>query len=240
MKSLGFTLVEVLVGCVLFMFMGVMLMTSLRSSIHAKEVLEEISGRDQLVRQALSRMAREISMAYLSKHMSPSDPAYVTQFKGKKDQLFFSAFGNVVRQKDAKQGDQQVIGYYLSSDKEGHKSLIRRVRPNLSLDVEKGGVAQVLCPHVTKLEFSYFDNQMNKWQESWIADPTSMPNEQRNLLPGIQIEGQKDAKIQQPLAKQWRLPEFVKISLTADMGQGNEMTWVTETQIPVQTPLDLY
>ena len=49
---------------------------------------------------------------------------------------------------------------------------MRSYHANLNLDVEKGGVAQVLCPNVTKLEFSYYDSRYKKWEESWVADPT--------------------------------------------------------------------
>ena len=103
----------------------------------------------------MSRMSREISMAYLSKHVFLADPIVVTQFKGYKDRLYFSAFGHSVHQKDAIESDEQVLGFYLATDKNGHKSLMRRMHPNLNLDVEKGGRAQVLCPNVIKLAFSY-------------------------------------------------------------------------------------
>src|SRR5688572_5772506 len=112
----GFSLIEVMVATVLMGMMGALLMVSINSSVNAKEAVEEISGRYHLVRQAMSRMAREISMAYLSKNINITEPAFVTQFKGNKDSLYFSAFGNVVRQKDSKQSDQQVIGFYLGTD----------------------------------------------------------------------------------------------------------------------------
>ena len=109
----GFTLIEVMVATVLLGMMGVLLMYSLNSSITAKDTVDEISLRYQMVRQALARMSREISMAYLSKNIALSEPSFVTQqFKGSQHRLFFSAFGNIVHQRDAKQSDQQVIGYY--------------------------------------------------------------------------------------------------------------------------------
>lgn len=224
----GFSLIEIMVAMVLMGMMGALLMTSINSSVAAKDKVEEISERNQMVRQALIRMSREISMAYLSKHVNLIDPAYITQFKGKKDTLYFSAFGNVVRQKDAKQSDQQVLGYYLDDDKDGKKVLMRKFHPNLNLDVEKGGRAQVLCPGVSKLEFSYYDEDLNKWDEEWIADPSG-------LVAMGTLGGQEDRG---PSQKQWSLPSFVKISLTADMGDGVEMVWVSQTQIPLKDPID--
>ncbi|HXW53938.1 MAG TPA: type II secretion system protein GspJ [Myxococcota bacterium] len=237
---LGFTLIEIMVASLLLGFMGILLTASIRSSIKAKDTLEDISSRDQMVRQAMSRMAREISMAYLSKHFNHGDPAYLTQFKGHKDRLFFSAFGHVVHQRDAKQSDQQVLGFYLAPDKNGQQALMRRMRANLNLDVEKGGVAQVLCPHVTKLEFAYFDEEMNKWEESWSVDSRTLSGEGQNLAQEKKPTEGQEAKPKVPAGKRSRLPSYVKISLTANMGEGSEMTWITETEIPIQMPLDLY
>lgn len=231
----GFSLIEIMVAVLLMGMMGVLLMTSLNSSLKAKDRVEEISGRYQVVRQAMSRMAREISMAYLSKHINLAEPAFVTQFKGKGDSLFFSAFGNVVRQKDAKQSDQQVLGFYLAMDKSGQQSLMRRYQPNLNLDVEKGGRAQVLCPNVRKLVFSYYDDRFDKWDESWLADPLLM------AASGQVVPQEKgEEKSARALPKPWRLPKYVKISMTVEMFEGVEMTWITETEIPIQEPLDLH
>jgi general secretion pathway protein J len=240
-RLLGFTLIEVMVATFLMALMGMLLMTSINSSISAKDAVEETSGRYQLVRQAMSRMAREIAMAYLSKNINHSDAAYVTQFKGKKESLYFSAFGNVVYQKDAKQSDQQVLGFYLATDKNGQQSLMRRMQPNLNRDVEKGGVAQVLCPNVTKLEFSYFDGRLEKWEETWVADPVILTAQGQidTEAPWLRKNKKEENEQRKPILKSWRLPSFVKILMTAEMGKGSEMTWVTETEILIQDPLDL-
>ncbi len=233
----GFTLIEVMVATVLMGMMGALLMASINSSLKAKDTVEEISGRYQMVRQALARMSREISMAYLSKHVALGEPAFMTQFKGKRDRLFFSAFGNVVHQRDVKQSDQQVLGFYLATDKQGRQSLMRRVHPNLNLDVEKGGTSQVLCPNVTKLEFAYYDNRFKKWEESWLADPSYFAQGTEEQDKDEQAKA--TANFGDATPKPWRLPAFVKITMTVDMQEGDQMTWVTETEIPLQEPLDL-
>lgn len=234
----GFTLIEIMVATVLMAMMGFLLMASLNTSVRAKDNVEHVSQRFQEVRQAMSRMSRELSMAYLSKHFNSSDPAFVTQFKGSKDRVYFSAFGYNTHQKDSPESDQQVLAFYLATDKNGQQSLMRRVHPNLNLDVEKEGRAQVLCPNVSKLEFSYYDSKTEKWEESWLADPLN----QSAATQVVQHQDSKkknkeDAKASAP--KPWRLPSFVRISMTADMGEGDEMTWVSETEIVVQEPLDL-
>ncbi len=232
----GFTLIEIMVATVLMGMMGLLLMQSINSSVRAKDSVEHISQRFHEVRQAMSRMSREISMAYLSKHMNLNETAFVTQFKGEKNKLFFSAFGHVVRQKDAKESDQQVLGFYLATDKNGQKSLMRRIFPHLNLDVTKGGHSQILCPNVSKLEFLYFDSRFEKWQESWSSDPAAMVILGQN---SGNVEKGKNGEEPDNTPKPWQLPGFVKISMTVDMGDGTTMTWLSETEIPVQDPLEL-
>jgi general secretion pathway protein J len=230
----GSSLIEVVVATALLAMLGVMLVTSINSSIRAKDMVSGISGRYQLAENAISRMAREISMAYLSKNIYTQEPAFITQFKGKSDSLFFSAFGNVVRQKDAKQSDEQVLGYYLAPNEHGQLSLMRRHKANLNLDVEKGGKALVLCPDVTKLTFSYYDDRFDRWEESWWADPLTLA-----VHDGHQKK-EKDEKLNKAsLPKPWRLPRLVKIELTVRMTDNTTKTWVSETEIPMREPLDL-
>lgn len=232
----GFSLIEVMVATLLMGLMSVLIMTSMNTSMRAKDDVEHLSLRFQEARQALARMSREISMAYLSKHTSASEPSYITQFKGKKHSLFFSAFGHVVHQKDAKQSDEQVLGFYLAPDKDGHQRLMRRVHPNLNVDVEKGGRSQVLCPNVTALEFSYYDSRLQKWEDSWTADPSApLGLMEQAPRPGEDKEKEKKDNVPKP----WRLPSLVKITLTVMMEEGHELKWVSETEIPVQDPIDL-
>ncbi|MCA9507323.1 MAG: prepilin-type N-terminal cleavage/methylation domain-containing protein [Myxococcales bacterium] len=229
----GFTLIEIMVATVLMAMMGLLLMTSLNTSVQAKDNVEHISQRYQEVRQALSRMSHEISAAYLSKNINLTEPAYLTQFKGEKNKLFFSAFGHVVTQKDAKESDQQVLGFYLATDKNGKKSLMRRNNSHLNLDVTRGGRSQILCPNVSELEFSYYDSRFKKWQDSWVSDPSSM------LLLGQNSGTKQNSNEQNDSLKPWQLPAFVKISMTVEMSEGNLIKWIMQTEIPVQDPLEL-
>lgn len=240
-KYQGFTLIEIMVSTVLIGMMGVLMMTSINSSVRAKDKVEEISQRFHEVRQAMSRMSREISMAYLSKHVNINEPAFITQFKGDKDRIFFSAFGHVVSKRDAKESDQQVLGFYLAKDKNGQNSLMRRMHPRLNMDVTKDGKAQILCPNVSKLEFGYYDSRYEKWQESWESDPSSMILLGQNSGQFQQAQSGKsqEEKGNEIANKPWQLPGFVKIAMTVDMGDGKEMTWYSETEIVVKDPLEL-
>jgi general secretion pathway protein J len=229
----GFTLIELMISAVLVAMMGVLIMASIHSSVVSKDSAEKLSQRFQEGNQAIARMSREISMAYLSKNFNSTDPSYLTQFKGKKDSLFFSAFGHVVHQKDAKESDEQVLGYYLAPDKQGNQALMRRMHPDLNTDVEHGGRSQVLCPNVTKLEFSYYDNNLDQWLDTWLADPTMQPNT-GNIRAAPKGEGKTN-----DATKSWRLPSIVKITMTVLLEENREMTWMSMAEIAMQDPLDL-
>lgn len=224
-KLYAFSLIEIMIASLLLAMMGVIIMTSMNSSLKAKDNIELTSKNFHLARQAVNRMGKEISMAYLSKNLNPTDPSYITQFKGYKDKLYFSAFGNVVRQKGAKESDQQVLGYFMANDKNNQQSLMRAYQPNLNNDVEKINTYQVLCPNIKKIEFSYFDNRTEKWDESWLSDAKS-------LQTGANMNSMMSNKI-------LVLPSKVKISLTTEISSGNEMVFITEVEIPMTTPLDL-
>lgn len=224
----GFTLIEVLIATLLMMMMGSILLTSLTTSANAKDEVEKISLRYQMIRKALTRMSREIGLAYMSKHINKSDPVFYTQFHGYNDRLYFSAFGNNQKKRDEVVSDEQVLGFFLGTDKEGKKSLMRKSADNLNTDVEKGGRVQLLLPDVSSIAFSYYNQRLEKWEERWFADPVHKPED-------LEEKGQaKNEELQS-----WKLPAFVKVKITAPLKAGEEITWQTEAELLMQTPLDL-
>lgn len=229
----GFSLIEIMVATFLMAMLGLLMMNSLRSSVNAKESIEGIATRYHLARLAMSRMSKEISMAYLSRNIDPIDPVFVTQFVGTKNSLYFSAFGNVVTQKDAVQSEQQVLGFFLQDDKNGGTSLMRSHHPNLNLDVTKDGRAEVLCSKVTKLEFQYYDDKFQRWDSQWTSDPKEVGKNSNVNEEAMQTARRADGH------KLLRLPAMVKIVLTVKMSDSEEMTWTSATKIPMQQPMNL-
>jgi hypothetical protein len=190
---------------------GMLLLTSLSSSLDAKEAVEKTSGRYHLVRTAVSRMVDEISMAFVSTHRSQVEVKAETGFKGEREKVAFTAFGYVPRVQDAKQSDQREITYSLGEDaKTGTRALIRREQPGLDDDFEEGGRELTLLPGVTTFELSYWDKQSEEWKEAWDYE---------------------DATYGQ------RLPERVKIKLVVTMDDGQEQTFVTQSRIFLPAPL---
>lgn len=209
----GFTLMEALIACTLLAVIGIAMATSLSSSINAKEIVEETSGRFHVVRQAMSRMVDEISMAYLSPHTRAPERRVETGFRGERTELHFTAYGNVARVEDAKQADTRELSYFLGRDERtGEEALIRRVQPNPDDDFEEGGREQTLLPGVVSLEFEYFDRNTEEWLDKWDFEAADTAG---------------------------RLPERVRITFTTKMASEEEQTFTTQTKIWLTQPMAL-
>jgi len=210
-EPLGFALMEILIATALMAIMGTLMVTTISSSIDAKEEVEKVSDRYHVVRQAMSRMTQELSMAYLSAHRNSFELKVNTQFKGESDQINFVAFGRPVFRANAKNSDQQEIGYTLDyDDRSGGQAIFRRSQANPDLESEEGGRIQTLCPGVSELTFEYWDSVSTDWKEAWDTEETGTIG---------------------------RLPERIKIKFTADMGDGIEQTFLTQTKLRMIQPI---
>ena len=213
MMRRGFSMLEILIAAGLMGIMGALMVTSLSSSMDVKEAVEETSDQYHLIRQSMSRMVREISLAYLSAHRNALEPKVDIQFRGESSQLDFVAVGHVVRKMNAKQSDQQEIAYFLGEDeRSGKQALMRRQQSNPDLEVEEGGRVQTLCPRVTDLIFSYWDSVTEDWKEEWDTEESATLN---------------------------RLPDRVRIEMKILMEDGTEQLFMTQSKILMTKPLRL-
>ncbi len=209
----GFSLIEIIIAATLLAIMGGLLLTSLSSSLDAKERVETISNRYHLVRSAMSRMCDEISMAYVAGqgHVALTEPRTKTGFLGERDSLKFTGFGYVPRREDEKKSDQRQLAFYLDTDPRTQtQSLFRREQANIDDDFEEGGRPLVLLPDVRDLSFEYWDAAHEEWKDKWD-------------FTAPEADG--------------KLPQRVRIKLTAVMEDGREQTFVTQTKLWLLTPL---
>ena len=161
----------------------------------------------------MSRMVREISMAYLSTHRNALEPKVNVQFRGEADKLDFVSLGHVVRRANSKQSDQQEITYLLDvDDRTGKQALMRRYQPNPDLEFDEGGKTQTLCPNVTELIFSFWDKVTEDWKEQWDTEESATLN---------------------------RLPMRVRIEMKVLMEDGTEQLFMSQSRIGMTQPLRL-
>jgi general secretion pathway protein J len=217
-RQSGFTMLEVLVSIAIVAGMMTLLWGSFSLTANSKRRVEEIEDRYHQLRLAMGRMAREISMAYLSKNDQAGKLKPRTLMTGQRnasvDDLLFSSLAHMRLQENAKECDQSLIRYYSAPDPDDRSvtNLMRRESRRLGTEHPgEDGPAYIMLEDVEALHFEYFDEQNNEWRETW--DTTSM-------------DGQPD-----------RLPSKVRISLTMRDEAGEEITFQTATRVHMLDPL---
>jgi general secretion pathway protein J len=219
-KARGFTLIEIMVAVSIVAIVTTLTWGAFKNTFNTKSQIEAQATRYRTVRLALERMAREISMAYVSQNEDTSQAERRTRFYGKRhsdiDELMFSYFGHQRLYQDANECDTALVYYYSARDKEDSRktNLMRRETRRLSnykID-EQAGEADVVCDDVVKLQLSYWDARDKIWREEWIT---------------TSADGQPD-----------RLPSKVKITLTVRDERGKEVPFQTEARLAMSVPLN--
>ena len=213
MRARGFTLVEVLIAVGITASMAVMTIGSLRSLDNASEAARLQDERFAGARVALTRLTRELSMAFLSDNFDTKryrDPP--TLFVGRDDELLFTTMAHVRLYRDAKESDQSVVAYTLDSDPEhpGERALFRREKPRLDDEPDRGGRTDLVADHVTSLRLEYWDSRRKDWVREWTTRTSEHAKE---------------------------LPPRVRISLEMALADGRTEKFVTEARIELRKPL---
>ena len=213
----GFSLIEVLVSVVILTFMGMLMYESLRQASDAKEEIEASTDRVQAVRVAMQKMARDLSMAFLSKHKDPTmadKPR--TLFKGDREKVAFTSLSHTRLVRDSKESDQCEITYWVKGGARIRgNGIFRRESRRIDEKPLRGGPTMMLLDEVVKLSFRFWEGKDctdDCWKDRW--DTT-------------QLDGQPD-----------RLPSRVMIKLTTKDEWGREEKWETQAILQMQDPFN--
>ncbi len=215
----GFTVMEVLLAAAIVVTITTLLWGAFAQTFRIKRNTEEVQDRYHTVQLALERMARDIGLAYLSLNEMPSaidKHTYFVSTSGMEPRLDFSAMAHQHLYRDAREGDTGIVSYYLGRDPEDRRrmQLWRRESRRLVTmpDLPRtAGEAFIICPDVTGLHFSFFDQRTQEWRDDWN---TTSADGQPNRLP-------------------WR----VRIELTFQDG-GRPVTFSTDARIHLDEPID--
>lgn len=184
----GFTLLEVTIAVAVTAMMGVMVMGTFRQVDRAQEITQEQGDRYGGARLALSRMARELSMAFVSDQYDKSRiRERPTAFIGKEDSLLFTSFSHVRLARDARESDQEAIEYTLESDPDGagEQALFRRSKARIDEEIDREGRKDVAARWITSFHLQYWDPKKNDWVREWSTRSIDHPN---NLPARVRIE----------------------------------------------------
>ena len=118
----GFTLIELMVAVSIVAMISTLVWSTIRQTSLTKQTVEAQALRYRTVRLALDRMARELSMAFVSQNEDTSQPEKRTRFvgkiNGKMHNLTFSYFGHQRLYEDAPEADTAVVSYFTEIDKQ--------------------------------------------------------------------------------------------------------------------------
>ncbi|MFO7564664.1 MAG: type II secretion system protein GspJ [Enhygromyxa sp.] len=217
------TMIEVLVAMGIVTMMMLAVWRSFSVTLTVSEMTVDIQERYSTVRNAMDRMAAELSSAYLSFNRNPAEPRHFTLFEGRSDgrgdSVTFSSFAHLRIRRDANESDQTVIQYFLERDPDdvNRTHLYRRETKRLTgdrpEDLRRFAPAYVLCEDVESLELEYWDPLREEWLDEW-----------RTTVG----DGQPD-----------RLPPRVRIKLGIKNDEREIQYFVTQTALPMQEKIDL-
>lgn len=183
------TLLEILVSMAILAMMSLLIygaFDSMSRGIKGEEVRSE-RGREG--RDALLRISRELSSAFLSMHnpqniaLITRNVAFIGQHTAPFDRVDFVAFAHRRIVKDARESDQCEVGYSAAQDpeKKGEKmDLVRREQTPVDQDPIRGGVVNVLAENIELFSLKYLDANSGMWTDTWDS---TLVNAQYNRLP---------------------------------------------------------
>ncbi len=185
-RARGVTLVEVMIAVAITAVMGTRVMGAFQRTYAAKELTEQQDERFSSARVALTRMARELSEAFLSndydrKRYRESPTVFIGKDRGNEDDILFTSMSHVRLRRDAKESDQAVLEYSLEADPDhqGERALFRREKAHLDDQPDRGGSRAVVCEHVTTFDVQYWDWKRQEWAREWVTGSA----ERGNVLP---------------------------------------------------------
>ncbi len=213
----GFTLVEVMIAVGITAILGVMVLGAFQRAYAARELVEGQDERFASARVALSRMARELSEAYLSDHYDRKryrEPPTVFRGKdgGDRDDLLFTTMSHARLARDVKESDQSVVEYTVEPDPEhaGENALFRRERARIDENPDRGGSKSVVCEHVKTFDVQYWDWKRQEWAREWVSSSVDHAN---------------------------MLPTRVKVRLGLGMADGAVRSFETQARVAIVRPL---
>ena len=218
MRARGFTLMEVLIAVAVLAMIGSITFRVFDSANDLKTRVERAEERDQTVRSALNRIAREVSMTFLSDHYDHKRfrerPTFFRLKNGRSEaDLLITSFAHERLFTDAKESDEAVFEYSLDRDAEGNTSLFRRVKPVIDEDPDRGGERVPLAEDVLRFTVEAWDPKDREWRPDWNSNG---PDRNGQLL----------------------VPPRVRVSIAYRDQDGKEKTLTTQARLELNSTLD--
>jgi general secretion pathway protein J len=216
------TLVEIMVAIAIMAIVSTLVWSGFSQTSRNKARVEGQLDRYHVIRVALERMTRELSMAFVSAQLNPNPAlqhvltAFVGTDRGHRDRLDFTSFSHRRLIRDSHESDQNELSYFVTDhpDDSSRMVLARREQNRIDDKPQEGGRSMILVDEVEGFDLEYLDPLSGEWLRTWDTTQAAMqPN---------------------------RLPSQVKIMLTVPdpMDPDEEQTFVTRATIPLTWALN--
>ena len=190
----GFTLVEVMLALGLLLVIGTAVARSMALSFETKDIVTKVNDRYHEGRVIVSRMARELRMAFLRAEVPrenrEEEPAVITRFKGEENEIYFASTSHMRIYAGTRESDQCEVAYFLGrsnrrDDSDGYrgKTLYRRESRWIDNQPDKGGYVWPVVEGVKSLKLEYWDDEKEIGDDAWQRTWDSHENELEPLLP---------------------------------------------------------
>jgi general secretion pathway protein J len=216
----GMTMIEVMVAIAILAMVAVLIHGVINSLSRGKKGEAMRADRAHEGHEAMQRLVRDLSAAYLSMHVPPvqalvtEKTAFVGRSSSPFDRVDFSAFAHLRTDRDAHESDQAEVGYLVVPDPDvaDKMDLVRREQTPIDLDPLKGGVVNVVAEDVDEFDLRFLDPETGQWVGTWDS---------------TQVTGQPS-----------RLPLEVEMTLQLKgVGGGPPYRYTTKVFLPIQRPL---
>lgn len=187
----GFTLIEIMLALAILATLMALTWGTVSSSFRFRRATLDKFDRYRTVQQAMDRMSREISMAFVTNigQVATNDQGevnYLTGFFGENDELSFTSLAHVRTRSDEAASEQCEISYRLETqrgeDGESHQNLVRREDATIDDKPEEGGVLYPMLRDVERIHFEYWDPTREIAGEAWV-DSWDAVNDHEGELP---------------------------------------------------------
>ncbi len=232
-RQRGFTLLEVMVSLAILGMTTAILYGAMSVTMRSQREVQMGQERFHAGRVAVSKIGRDLTCAFLSRHVNQMDFNRETLFVGEEDSVTFTYLGHFRwLATETPESDQGVVNYFLRS-RDGVRELVRREKIIIDDSPDKGGVEDVLATNVKKLEFQYWDKEAEDWTDEWRAEL----NKEDIVTDNVDLEKAKRTmgKLSglETVEDTFVLPTRVKVSLVLVDTEDREYPFNTEVEIPL-------
>ncbi len=175
----GMSLLEVMAAIAILLVMTAISWEVISSTSDARAILAESDQTTRSARVAMSRIRRELQLAYLTDNRAAVN-TYWTVFVGNNDDpdsLWFATLAHDRVYRDSRECDQAEVTIWTEpgrGDQEGYV-LLHRESPRIDEEPDEGGQVLPLAYNVRSFDLRYLDPKLNEWRDEWDTRSADTP-----------------------------------------------------------------